>query len=144
MKKYSNSEITVTWEPEKCIHSRQCFGNLMKVFDPRKRPWINIEGGTSEEIMNTIDKCPSKALGYYKNDASKDTVNEPSNDSASEDSVKIKLLQNGPIEFNGECIIVDKDGNESYKSGKFFLCRCGSSNNKPFCDGSHRKVDFKD
>lgn len=140
MKKYSNSEITITWEPDKCIHSRECFGNLMKVFDPRKRPWINIDGATSEEIMNTIDKCPSKALAYYKNDSPQDT----STTEATEDSVKIKLLVNGPIEFNGECVIVDKDGNESFKSGKFFLCRCGSSNNKPFCDGSHRKVDFKD
>lgn len=140
MKKYSNSEITITWEPDKCIHSRQCFGNLMKVFDPRKRPWINIDGATSEEIMNTIDKCPSKALAYFKNDSPQ----ERSITEASEDSVKIKLLVNGPIEFNGECVIVDKDGNESFKSGKFFLCRCGSSNNKPFCDGSHRKVDFKD
>lgn len=140
MKKYSNDEITITWEPDKCIHSRQCFGNLMKVFDPRKRPWININGATNEEIMNTIDKCPSKALGYFKNDAPEVIVAE----TASDDSVRIKLLLNGPIEFNGECVIVDKDGNESYKSGKFFLCRCGSSNNKPFCDGSHRKIDFKD
>jgi hypothetical protein len=112
----------------------------MKVFDPRKRPWINIDGATSEEIMNTIDKCPSKALAYYKNDSPQ----EATAIEMSEDSVKIKLLVNGPIEFNGECVIIDKDGNESFKSGKFFLCRCGSSNNKPFCDGSHRKVDFKD
>jgi uncharacterized Fe-S cluster protein YjdI len=141
MKKYSNNEITVTWEPEKCIHSRQCFSNLTKVFDPRKRPWINIEGADSQNIMATIDKCPSKALGYYLNNA--DSPENPTEINVSEDAAKLKLLNNGPIEFNGECVIIDKDGNESYKTGKFFLCRCGASSNKPFCDGSHRKVDFQ-
>lgn len=140
MKKYSNKEITITWEPEKCIHSRQCFSSLIKVFDPRKRPWINIDGSDNESIMKTIDHCPSKALGYFKKDETTEISNEIT---ISEDAVKIKLLDKGPIEFNGECVIVDKDGNESYKTGKFFLCRCGSSNNKPFCDGTHRKVNFQ-
>jgi uncharacterized Fe-S cluster protein YjdI len=143
MKKYANKDITVTWEPEKCIHSRQCFGNLMKVFDPRKRPWINLEGADTESIKKAIDGCPSGALGYYSNEADVGS-NTNSTEQINEDAIRIKLLSNGPIEFNGECVIIDKDGNESYKTGKFFLCRCGSSNNKPFCDGSHRKVDFKD
>lgn len=141
MKKYSNNEITVTWEPEKCIHSRQCFSNLLNVFDPRKRPWINMEGADTESIKKAIDHCPSKALGYITNQA--ENTSSQHNDNHSEDSVKIRLLDKGPLEFNGECVIIDKDGNESYKTGKFFLCRCGASNNKPFCDGSHRKIEFQ-
>ncbi len=142
MKKYTNNEITVTWEPEKCIHSRQCFSNLTKVFDPRKRPWITLEGGDTESIKAAIDNCPSKALGYYANNVStNDTIK--AEETMSDDAVKLKLLANGPIEFNGECVIIDKEGNESYKTGKFFLCRCGASANKPFCDGSHRKVEFQ-
>lgn len=140
MKKYTNKEIIVQWEPEKCIHSRVCFSSLMKVFDPRKRPWINVEGADSQQIMDTIDRCPSGALSYVKNDAKEALVN---NTDSTEESVKLKLLSNGPIEFVGECVIIDKDGNESPKSGKFFLCRCGGSSNKPFCDGTHRKIDFQ-
>lgn len=143
MKKYANNEITVTWEPDKCIHSRQCFSNLTKVFDPRKRPWINIDAADTESIKKTIDACPSGALGYYLNN-NESTPELKADETINEDAIRIKLLSNGPIEFNGECVIIDKEGNESYKTGKFFLCRCGSSNNKPFCDGSHRKVDFKD
>lgn len=67
-KRYSNDEITVFWKPEVCIHSTNCWKALLPVFDPRKRPWVNMAGATTEEIMATIDKCPSGALSYCAND----------------------------------------------------------------------------
>jgi uncharacterized Fe-S cluster protein YjdI len=69
-KEYSNGEITVVWQPSMCIHSALCWRGrtgLSEVFDPQKRPWVNIEGADSEAIMKTIDHCPSGALSYYKN-----------------------------------------------------------------------------
>jgi len=42
----------------------------------------------------------------------------------------------------GPCAIIDKDGNETIKEGKIFFCRCGGSKNKPYCDGSHKTVEF--
>ena len=44
IKNYSNGEITVVWQPSKCSHSKKCFHDLPEVFDPGKRPWVNIEG----------------------------------------------------------------------------------------------------
>jgi uncharacterized Fe-S cluster protein YjdI len=67
-KQYTNGEITVVWQPEKCIHSTNCWKSLLKVFDPRKRPWVNMEGASSEQIAATIDKCPSGALSYTRED----------------------------------------------------------------------------
>lgn len=61
-KEYSNGEITVVWQSAKCIHSGNCFSNLPKVFQPGERPWIKINGSTSEEIINAVAKCPSGAL----------------------------------------------------------------------------------
>jgi uncharacterized Fe-S cluster protein YjdI len=66
MKEYTNQEITVIWEETKCIHSGNCVKNLYRVFNPKARPWVNMEAASSYEIMNTIDKCPSKALSYKK------------------------------------------------------------------------------
>jgi uncharacterized Fe-S cluster protein YjdI len=66
IKEYSNGEITVVWEQAKCIHSGNCVRGLSNVFNPKARPWVNIEAGTSLEIMKTIDNCPSKALSYKK------------------------------------------------------------------------------
>lgn len=67
-KKYTNGEITVVWEPEKCIHSMICFNGLPQVFDPQKRPWVNIEGAKSDEIAEQVKACPSGALSFYQNE----------------------------------------------------------------------------
>ena len=61
-KEYSNGEITVVWESAKCIHSANCVRNLSNVFQPRQVPWIKMENASSEEIVNTVQKCPSGAL----------------------------------------------------------------------------------
>ena len=68
-KKYSNGEVTVVWKPDTCIHSAICFKGLSGVFDPRKRPWITLEGATTNEIIEQVKKCPSGALSFYMNEA---------------------------------------------------------------------------
>ena len=66
-KKYTNDEVTIVWKPDVCIHSGICFHGLPSVFDPRKKPWINPEGASSEDMINQVKKCPSGALTYYMN-----------------------------------------------------------------------------
>ncbi len=63
---YGNEEITVLWEPAKCIHSAICFKGLPQVFDPRRRPWIEIENATAEMIKNQVAQCPSGAISILK------------------------------------------------------------------------------
>jgi len=55
-----------------------------------------------------------------------------------------KVLQKGPLQVNGKFTITDRDGNLIEANDPAFLCRCGGSKNKPFCDGSHRKVGLRD
>jgi uncharacterized Fe-S cluster protein YjdI len=62
VKHYSNGEITVVWQSSKCIHSGNCVKNLSKVFQPKTQPWIQLENGTTEEIIAAVSKCPSGAL----------------------------------------------------------------------------------
>jgi uncharacterized Fe-S cluster protein YjdI len=66
-KDYSNGEITVTWRPELCQHSTRCWKGLINVFDPRKKPWINMNGDSSARIIEQVKKCPSGALSYFEN-----------------------------------------------------------------------------
>jgi uncharacterized Fe-S cluster protein YjdI len=66
-KKYTTEELTIIWKPNMCTHSAKCFKGLPTVFDPRARPWLTPENTSTEEIMNQIDKCPSKALSYELN-----------------------------------------------------------------------------
>jgi CDGSH-type Zn-finger protein len=60
------------------------------------------------------------------------------------DNCSIKLLGNGPYVVSGPFNIVDEDGKEyTVEKEIVALCRCGDSSNKPFCDGTHRKVEFE-
>ena len=65
--KYANDEITVVWQPGLCQHSTRCWKGLIEVFNPQERPWIKMEGATTERIIDQVNKCPSGALSYIKN-----------------------------------------------------------------------------
>ena len=59
-------------------------------------------------------------------------------------TTEINVKENGPCIVAGSVTYTDADGNEKTTSGKAVaLCRCGASNNKPFCDGEHRAADFE-
>ena len=66
--KYKNSDITVVWQPHKCIHSAICARGLPIVFRPAEKPWIIMDEASSEAIAEQVKKCPSGALSYYVND----------------------------------------------------------------------------
>lgn len=137
-KRYNNGEVTVVWQPHMCIHSAICFRGLPEVFDPRKRPWVTPEGGTTEQIVSQVSKCPSGALSIEK----KQIENMETKTNENEVNIKVHVMSKGPLILKGNCTVVDENGNETLKEGQVALCRCGASTNKPYCDGSHRKVDF--
>lgn len=134
-KKYTNGEVTVVWQPDKCIHSTICFTGLPKVFNPRERPWITPEGGTTQQIIDQVKKCPSGALSYFMND-------EENKEEAHLESV-IEVLSNGPLLIYGTLKLKDKNGEQTLENKTTALCRCGQSSNKPFCDGTYAKVNFQ-
>ena len=56
----------------------------------------------------------------------------------------VKARKNGPYLVDGTAVYLDGKGNQIKTSGSMVaLCRCGGSNNKPFCDGTHRKNEFQ-
>ena len=136
-KKYSNGEITIVWKPGECIHSGICFRGLNSVFDPKKRPWITPEQASSQQIINQIEKCPSGALSFYKNE---ETVNQETSIDA---ETIIETVSDGPLLVFGNVVIKNKEGELTHKHNVTAFCRCGASANKPFCDGSHQKIGFK-
>jgi len=60
--KYTNGEITILWQPELCKHSGICFRGLAEVFDPRRKPWIDMSRAETDRIIDQVKKCPSGAL----------------------------------------------------------------------------------
>lgn len=135
-KEYNNGEVTVVWQPRKCIHSTHCWRGLPKAFNPRERPWITLDNVTTEEIIAQVQKCPSGALSIKE----KQDKEQPENTAT---DTEITIIKNGPLKVKGSLSIKHKDGREEVQK-EVYLCRCGQSDNKPYCDGTHKKCGFKD
>lgn len=127
-KKYEGRDITITFDMKRCIHARNCFLKLPKVFDPAQRPWVQPDNAPAEEITAMVRTCPSGALAYQRN-ASEElppAIN------------RIAVLENGPLAIAGDISVETADSET-----RTTLCRCGLSKNKPFCDYSHVEGDFQ-
>lgn len=133
-KEFSNGEVTITWEPEKCIHSAICVKGLGDVFQPKERPWIKIDAASTDALVKQVKACPSGALGYYMN-------GEVTKESEVLET-KVEVLQDGPLLVYGTLKVTHKDGSEETKNKTTAFCRCGASHNKPYCDGTHVKDGF--
>lgn len=57
--------------------------------------------------------------------------------------MKITVNDNGSIKVEGEFTVLDGAGNELETKDAAWLCRCGGSANKPFCDGTHKSNGFQ-
>lgn len=155
-RQYTNNEITVFWKPSKCIHATTCFRELIEVFNPGKRPWINMDAAPTRRIIEVVNKCPTQALEWKYNKEMSDE--ELSGNRAKTEEVtpetlmneefgkasKVTIMKDGPIVVEGEFKVVGTDGNEMKSMIMTSFCRCGASNNMPYCDGTHRKIGFID
>ena len=95
-----------------------------------------MDGATTDRIIDQINKCPSGALSFFRNDA-----DNPPTEVATE--TLVETIQNGPLLVYGNLSVKLKDGSEQKKSKVTAFCRCGKSANKPFCDGSHINAGFE-
>lgn len=68
IKRYTKDGVTVIWQPSLCIHSAICARGLPQVFDPRRRPWVVMEGTDVKEIVKQVERCPSGALSYERSE----------------------------------------------------------------------------
>lgn len=138
-KNYVGKGITIHDNRKICSHATECVNNLPSVFKLNARPWISPDGAdTKEEIINTIRKCPSGALSYSVDGIEYRDQNER--------MPMITVSKGGPYLVTGS---IDLMGDsiqwaEGASKEHYVLCRCGASNNKPFCDGMHRVINFKD
>lgn len=154
-RQYTNGEITVFWIPSKCIHATTCFRELIEVFNPGRRPWVNMNGAPSRRIIEVVNKCPTQALVWKNNqDLTEEehkaqrhfgTVEEtPRSISRKEKPTNIRIMKDGPIVVEGIFEVIGSDAQILKPTTMTSFCRCGASGNMPFCDGTHRKIDFRD
>lgn len=137
VKEYTNGEITVVWRPDMCIHSTNCWRQMIEVFNPRARPWVNMDGGTSQEIADQVGRCPSGALAvrWHHGQSAAARATDP--------MFEVEVTENGPLLVQGPVLVKNHTGEPQEHPIVVALCRCGASANKPYCDGSHGRVGFK-
>src|SRR5512133_3157344 len=157
-RRYKNDDITVFWKPSACVHASYCYRELLEVFDPSRRPWVDMNGSTTTRIIEVVNLCPTEALTWKWNDEGKNETigNEQLNhikfrrpelmkareEARQEQPVSVKILADGPIVLKGDFTIVFEGKKKEVKDGIVSLCRCGASDHMPYCDGQHRKIGF--
>ena len=132
---YAGKHITIHDNRGICSHAGYCSGNLSSVFRLNAEHWIDPDGATAREIIDTVKKCPSGALSYTV-----DNVEHRDQDRAP----MVTVSKDGPLAITGGITLVDRQSGEGASSEHYTLCRCGGSKNKPFCDGTHWEIGFKD
>jgi uncharacterized Fe-S cluster protein YjdI len=131
---YRTDQIAVYWEPQLCIHTANCIRALPEVFNPNRRPWVMIDAAPADAIAGAVMRCPTGALRFERLDgAPQEPLPEPP---------VVEAQPDGPLYIHGHIRIVDEDGTER-ELPRAALCRCGESNNKPFCDGMHLRSGFR-
>ena len=138
-KSYVGKKITIHDNRKICSHAAECVNNLPSIFRLNQRPWINPDQETTEtteKIIETIKKCPSGALSYSIDGIEyRDYDGKP----------LVKVSKDGPYLVSGGIeLIGEVEFPEDVSKEHYTLCRCGASNNKPFCDGTHNSINFKD
>jgi len=157
-RRYKNEDITVYWKPSACIHASYCYRELIEVFDPSRRPWVDMKGSSTEKIIEVVNLCPTEALAWKWNDdeknvsVGKDQLNHinfrrpelmNSTEPVPEElPVSVKIMVDGPIVIKGNFTLVYNGIKKEVHESMIYICRCGVSDHEPFCDGKHRKIGF--
>ena len=137
---HTGRPLTILDNRGACAHSGFCTDRLPSVFHVGKEPFVSPMGARADEILRAVRSCPSGALRYAIDDRDGP---EP----AREGEVEVSL--DGPYRVTGGIALLDADGepeqrNEGASVERYSLCRCGHSQNKPFCSGMHWYVNFHD
>ena len=61
---YENDDIIVYWYADRCQKAKQCLMGSWQAFDLSRRPWVDVNAIPAKELVEIIDRCPTKALMY--------------------------------------------------------------------------------
>lgn len=133
---YEGTELVIHDNRTVCAHVGYCVKGAPAVFDKKRQPWIEPDAGDpAEKVKETIARCPSGSLAYTEHGERREAWDrEPS----------ITVATHGPYEVRGGIHLRGQVKVPPVVPEHYALCRCGESKRKPYCDGTHREVGFKD
>jgi len=132
---YPGLSITIHDNRAICAHSGRCIEKLATVFRLGAKPWIDPDGAEAAAIIDTVRQCPSGALSFSLRQVEfQEQMRAPA----------ISVTQDGPYAMVGNVTLTGQAWAQGASSEHYTLCRCGASRNKPFCDGQHHLIKFRD
>jgi CDGSH-type Zn-finger protein/truncated hemoglobin YjbI len=142
---YPGQQLTIFDNRGLCQHAGFCTDRLTTVFRAGQEPFVTPSGGRMDEIIRAVRDCPSGALSFAvdgreaRDQADWGNTREPA----------IEISKDGPYRITGGVAVTGPDGqpvarNAGASAEHCALCRCGHSQNKPFCSGMHWYVGFTD
>ena len=142
---YPGLELTIFDNRGICQHSGYCTDRLATVFRVGKEPFVAPSGGRLDEIIRAVRDCPSGALSFAADGIEARGIVDLGNGRPP----AIEVTKDGPYRVTGGIALAGPDGQDVPRSAgssaeHYALCRCGQSQNKPFCSGMHWYVGFSD
>ena len=142
---YPGQQVTIFDNRGICQHSGLCSDRLPTVFRAGAEPFVAPSGGRLDEIVRAVRDCPSGALSLALDGAEARDLT----DWHGTRERAIEVTQDGPYRVTGGIGLTDATGADVPRAAgssreHFALCRCGHSQNKPFCSGMHWYVEFRD
>ncbi|MEL7060121.1 MAG: CDGSH iron-sulfur domain-containing protein [Acidobacteriota bacterium] len=147
--RYRGDAITVAYDARRCIHVAECVQRLPTVFNTSHRPWVQPDAASVDAVVDTVERCPTGALRVERADG------EPQETPPA--VTTCRPASDGPLFLHGDLRLHRRSSNGAGSEGagsegadesierhvRIALCRCGATANQPFCDGSHRRIDFQ-
>jgi uncharacterized Fe-S cluster protein YjdI/CDGSH-type Zn-finger protein len=122
---YTAPGVRVFYDRGRCLHFAECIRGLPEVFDVAKRTWIQPQNASADEVAEVVRRCPSGALHYRLEEGPPEQPEQPT---------RVEFVSNGPINLRGDLSIEVSAGR--MREVRTSLCRCGRTENEPFCDNA--------
>lgn len=141
--RYAGQHLVVTDNRGICAHSGFCTDRAPTAFRTSTEPFVAPSGARADELARAARDCPSGALGFALED------HDPAGAADQQREPAIEVSKDGPYRVTGAVELRDAEGgleprNAGASLEHYSLCRCGKSQNKPFCSGMHWYADFHD
>ena len=146
---YPGVQVTIFDNRGICQHSGRCTDRAPAAFRTNAEPFVAPSGGRLDELVRAVRDCPSGALSLAFDGADGAAEDRDLADWHGTRERAIEVTQDGPYRVTGGIPLAGADGADVPRAAgssleHYALCRCGHSQNKPFCSGMHWYVDFRD
>jgi CDGSH-type Zn-finger protein/uncharacterized Fe-S cluster protein YjdI len=132
---YGGKNAEVAWDERLCIHVGECGRAKNDLFINGRDPWCAPDLVGIDDAIDVVSRCPSGALSVRSKDVKSETPDAQN---------VVVVSNNGPLYVRGELAITGAPEDMPGVRFRAALCRCGRSENKPFCDNTHEAIAFHD